>query len=112
MSSPLRNHTDMLLAALSDPQDGQRLLDALSVIPRHLVHIRDVANGLDFMLSGPGDEIRAALRTLVDLERRGECLLGLDYVQVEAYFLLRVVGNAECQDLVRSFLEEPGNHAN
>jgi hypothetical protein len=100
------------MEALADPQDVERLLDALRVLRRCLVHTRNVANGLDFLLSGPADELRAALRTLGELDRRGQCLLGFDYVQLEGYFLLRVVGTPECQDLVLSYLEEPRGYAN
>jgi hypothetical protein len=107
MSQSPRNHAQQLMASLRDPNDAERLREALLAVRRSLLHTRTVANGLDFLLSGTGEEIRLALRTLKDLERRADCPLSIDYVQLGEYFLLRVVGSTECQDLIRSYLEEP-----
>ncbi len=95
------------MEALADPREAERLLDALRTLRKSLVHTRSVANGLDFLLAGPEEEIRTALRTLGELDRQGGCMLGVDYVRLEGYFLLRVVGTPECQDLILSYLEEP-----
>lgn len=106
--SPLpRNHAQQLMASLQDPKEVERLRAALLVVRHCLLHTRTVANGLDFLLNGTGEEVRGALRTLKDLERRADCPLSVDYVQLGEYFLLRVVGSTECQDLILSFLEEP-----
>jgi hypothetical protein len=95
------------MEALANPQDVERLLEALRVLRQCLVHTRTVANGLDFLLAGSEEDIRTALRTLGELDRRGRCMLGVDYVRLEGYFLLRVVGTPECQDLILSYLEDP-----
>jgi hypothetical protein len=95
------------MASLQDPKEIEQLRDALLVVRHCLVHTRTVANGLDFLLNGTGEQIRDALRTLKDLERRAGCPLAIDYVQLGEHFLLRVVGSTECQDLILSYLEEP-----
>jgi hypothetical protein len=107
-----RNHAQVLMDALGDPRKAERLLESLRTLRRSLVHTRSVANGLDFLLAGPEEEIRTALRTLGELDRLGGCMLGVDYVRLEGYFLLRVVGTAECQDLILSYLEEPATKKN
>ena len=107
MSLSPRNHAQQLMASLQDPKEIEKLRGALLVVRHCLVHTRTVANGLDFLLNGTSEEVREALRTLKDLERRADCPLSIDYVQLGEYFLLRVVGSTECQDLILSFLAEP-----
>lgn len=107
MNPSRRNHAQRLMEALGDPKEIERLRGALLVVRGSLLHTRTVANGLDFLLTGAGEEIRTALRTLKDLEARADCPLSIDYVQLGEYILLRVIGSAECQDLILSYLEEP-----
>jgi hypothetical protein len=95
------------MESLRDPKEIEMLRGALLVVRACLLHTRTVANGLDFLLSGTGQEIREALRTLKELETRADCPLSIDYVQLGEYFLLRVIGSTECQDLILSYLEEP-----
>jgi hypothetical protein len=71
------------------------------------MHTREVLNGRDFLFSGPPEELRAALRSLTEVETRGGCHIHLNYVQLEGYFLLRVVGSEECQDLILSYFDTP-----
>jgi hypothetical protein len=103
MTPSARSHTQEILARLGDPGDVDRFLSAIAVLRPRLVLTREVANGLDFLFAGPEEEIRAALRSLTEIEPRGGCPLQLNYVRIEAYFLLRVLGSQECQDLIRSY---------
>ncbi len=106
MSSAARSHTQELLSKLSNPQDADRFLSAIAVLRPRLIHTREIPNGLDFLFSGPEKEIHAALRSLTEIEPRGGCNLRLDYVRIETYFLLRVLGSQECQDLIRSYFSD------
>ncbi len=106
MSQSARSHTQELLSKLTSPQDAGRFLSAIAVLRPLLVHTREIPNGLDFLFSGPEQEVHAALRSLTEVEPRGGCNLQLSYVRIEAYFLLRVLGSQECQDLVRSYFGE------
>jgi hypothetical protein len=101
-----RNHTRELLAALADPRDAEKFLASIRILRPRLVHTREVPNGRDFLFAGPTSELREALRSLVQVERHGSCPLQLNYAQLEAYFLLRVVGSEECQDLILSYFED------
>ena len=103
MSPSARSHTQELLAKLTNPQDAERFLSAIAVLRPRLVHTREIPNGLDFLFSGPEEEIHAALRSLTEIEPHGGCNLQLNYVPIETYFLLRVLGSQECQDLIRSY---------
>jgi hypothetical protein len=105
MSLPVRSHTQELLAKLSDPKDIDRFLSAIAVLRPRLVHTREIPNGLDFLFEGPEEEIHGALRSLTEIEPRGGCPIQLNYVRIETYFLLRVLGSQECQDLIRSYFD-------
>jgi hypothetical protein len=102
-----RNHREELAATLANPADVDRFMVALQVLRRHLVHTREVPNGLDFLFSGPENDLHIALRTLTEIERHGKCGLHIDYVRIEAFFLLRILGSAECQDQILSFFDGP-----
>jgi len=101
-----RNHTRELLAALPDPRDAKKFLASIRALQPRLVHTREILNGRDFLFAGPAAELREALQSLVEVERRGNCPLQLNYAQLEGYFLLRVVGSEECQDLILSYFED------
>jgi hypothetical protein len=100
-----RSHTREILASLADPRDAEKFLASIHVLRPHLMHTREVPNGRDFLFSGPAEELRGALRALTEIETRGGCHIHLNYVQLEGYFLLRVVGSEECQDLILSYFE-------
>ncbi len=106
MTPSSRNHTQELLAKLSNPRDADRFLSAIGVLRPRLIHTREIPNGLDFLFSGPEEEIHAALRSLTEIEPRGGCNLQLNYVRIETYFLLRVLGSQECQDLIRTYFTD------
>jgi hypothetical protein len=58
------------------------------------------------MFSGPPDTLAAALKAVVAGGRlREEQPLHLDFVQVEQYFILRLIGSSEDQDFIRAFLD-------
>jgi len=101
-----RNHRQELAATLANPADIDRFVAVLRLLRRHLVHTREVPNGLDFLFSGPAGDLHEALRTLTEIERRGKCGLHLDHVQIEGFFLLRILGSPECQDQILSFFDE------
>lgn len=108
MTPSARSHTQEILAKLANPQDADRFVAAIAVLKPRLVFVREVANGLDFLFAGPEEELHAALRNLTEIEPRGGCHLQLNYVRIDAYFLLRVLGSQECQDLIRSYFgDEP-----
>ena len=106
MSPFARSHTQELLSKLSDPRDVDRFLAAIDILRPRLVHTREIPNGLDFLFAGPEDELRGALHSLTEIEPRGGCNIQLNYVRIETYFLLRVMGSQECQDLIRSYFAE------
>lgn len=78
----------------------------------HLVHTRDVANGKDFLFSGPAQPLHDALRqvTLIEQAREGEHLR-LDFAEVGPFFLLRVIGGPAQQAEIAAFLEAEDQEA-
>jgi hypothetical protein len=77
-----------------------------SVLSAHLVHTREIPNGRDFLFAGPAEQIRDALRKLVEIEHRQEPLLHFDYAQVEDYFLLRIIGSSQYAERIRDYFTE------
>lgn len=102
-----RNHREELAATLANRADIDRFMAALQSLRSHLVHTREVPNGLDFLFSGPEEELHDALHTLTEIERHGKCGLHIDYVRIDVFFLLRILGSPECQDQILSFFDEP-----
>jgi hypothetical protein len=95
----------MAKAALDDERDGERFAAARTLLQRHRVHTRDILNGKDFLFSGSAEAVLAALKDLVDIEHRRRRFLQFDYVQIEDYFLLRVVGSSKHQDVIAAYFD-------
>jgi len=82
---------------------------AKELLARHLVHTREVANGRDFLFSGPKEELHQALRCLVDFEHRHGAGMQLDFAEIEDYFLLRVSGGPQLQESISTYFVREGN---
>lgn len=92
-------------AALDDEREGERFTAARTLLQQHRVHTREILNGKDFLFSGPTEVLLAALKDLVDTEHRRRRFLQFDYVQIEDYFLLRVVGSSKHQDVIEAYFD-------
>ena len=78
--------------SLQGGRETSSLEEARKLLGHHLVHTREVANGRDFLFSGPKEKLHEALRRLVEFEHRRETGLKLDFAEIEEYFLLRITG--------------------
>lgn len=86
-----------MLAAIDDPEERGRYVQAWQILEDHHVITRDLPNGRDFLFDGPPDLLCTALRELIAIEHRYEKSLRFDFVQIDRYFLLRIVGILEEQ---------------
>ncbi len=101
-----RSHTEEITATLGNDAAVARFTAAREVLLRHLVHTREVPNGRDFLFSGPGAELHEALKTLVEIEHQASRFLQFDYVPVNGYFLLRIIGLPEFQAIIARYFRE------
>jgi hypothetical protein len=86
-----------MLDAIADPEERDRYVRAWQILEDHHVITRDLPNGRDFLFDGPPELLCTALRELVSIEHRHEKSLLFDFVQIDRYFLLRIVGIHEEQ---------------
>ena len=100
-----RSHKEEVVASLRDKQAIQQFLDAQALLKHHLVHTRQILNGKDFLFLGPGTELHDALRLMVKVEHEYSRFIHIDFVRVDEYFLLRVVGSEEDQQVVSGYFE-------
>ena len=100
-----RSHKDDVVASLRDTVTIQQFLAAQALLKRHLVHTRQILNGRDFLFLGPTGELREALKLIVNVEHEYSRFIHIDFVQVDEYFLLRVVGSEADQQLVSGYFE-------
>ena len=82
---------------------GARLNLARDLLKRNLVHVREIPNGRDFLFLGPELETHDALKAIVDAEKVTTRFLHIDYVQVDQYFLLRIVGSDSEQYAISTY---------
>jgi len=94
-----------IVAVLKDNVKVARFSSAREFLRQHLIHRRDILNGKDFLFSGPSDDIHKALKTVVTIEHEASRFLQFDYVQIENYFLLRVVAVADYQETIGSYFD-------
>ena len=71
-----------------------------------IIHTRNVANGRDFLLSGPEDQIQRNLEMLVAAERKSSSGVVLTHVHLDEYVLLRITGPPRTQSAIARFFEE------
>jgi hypothetical protein len=90
---------------LTDPRERERLGVIKSLLRRHRVHTRDIVNGKDFLFSGPSEELHRALRDLLEVEHRAGKSLLFDFAQVDQYFLLRITGPKEHQEVISEYFD-------
>ena len=100
-----RSHKDEVVASLRDKQVIQQFLDAQALLKRHLVHTRQILNGKDFLFLGPRDELHDALKLIINIEHEYSRFIHIDFVQVDEYFLFRIVGSEADQQLVSRYFE-------
>ncbi len=105
MTGSKRSHAEEILASLGDRRAAERFSAALGFLRGHLVVKREVFNGRDFLFAGPAAEIRAALKEIVDLEHRVSRFMQFDFVQIDDYFLLRVVGAEKYQTAIDGYFD-------
>jgi hypothetical protein len=98
-----RSHREEVVASLRDKQVIQRFLDAQALLKRHLVHTRQIPNGRDFLFLGPEGELHDALKLIVKVEHDYSRFSHVDFVQVDEYFLFRIVGSEADQQLVSGY---------
>lgn len=95
--------------SVGGPHELAAFRTARDLLAQHLVHTREVANGRDFLFSGPREALHSALRLLVEYEHRRGGGLQLDFAEIDDYFLLRVTGGAYLQEsIARYFAAEGG----
>jgi hypothetical protein len=100
-----RSHKDEVVASLRDKRVIQQFLDAQALLKRHLVHTRQILNGKDFLFLGPKNELHDALKLIVNVVHEYSRFIRIDFVQVDEYFLLRIVGFEADQQLVSGYFE-------
>ena len=98
-----RRKPDPLLQPAAD--STQRLQQRKGELRKYLIHTRELLNGCDYLFSGPEPEIQAMLSDLVKFERRPVHDIQFNYVKVENYFLLRMMGSEKHQREIRAFFE-------
>jgi hypothetical protein len=86
-----RSHAEEVILALPTAADRERFTRAREVLKGSLVHRREVSNGVDYLFSGAAEPLLAALKDLREAEARASRFLEFDYVQIDEYFLLRIV---------------------
>ena len=99
------SHKDEVVASLRDKQVIQQFLDAQALLKRHLVHTRQILNGKDFLFLGPRDELHDSLKLIVTVEHEYSRFIHIDFVQVDEYFLFRIVGSEADQQLISRYFE-------
>lgn len=99
------SHKDEVVASLRDKQVIQQFLNAQALLKRHLVHTRQILNGKDFLFLGPRDELHDALKLIVNVEHEYSRFIHIDFVQVDEYFLFRIIGSEADQQLVSGYFE-------
>jgi hypothetical protein len=85
-------------------EETQRICDVLESLKPHLVHTREVLDGMDFLFAGPQTDILAALRSLAALEQEGGTGARVDYARLEDFILLRVYGTGDLPEICRKRL--------
>ena len=98
-----RPHKDNMITAIHDKETAGRFVAAQVFLKGHLVHTREILNGLDFLFLGPQKELHDALKLMVDVEAKNNRILHINYVQVDQYFLLRVIGLETEQQMIAGY---------
>jgi hypothetical protein len=99
------SHRDTLLALLGESDEARRFRSALAILRETLVMTRDTPIGRDYLFAGIPGDVREALRDIIAAEHRHDCGLHLDYVVVEDYFLLRIVGREELHEDILGYFD-------
>jgi hypothetical protein len=68
-----------------------------------LIVTREIPNGRDFLFSEGSEQMHSVLKALVEFERGHDRNLQCDYVKVEEYFLLRIIGSKDVQERIQRF---------
>jgi len=105
MKRPDHTDTGEARAGLSSTAEAASFEAAKRLLKQHLIHKREIPNGRDFLFSGPKTELHDALKSLVEIEHKRNRLLHLDYVQVDEYFLLRIMGSEEYGEIIQEYFE-------
>lgn len=100
-----RSHADDVLSALPSSGERERFSAARALLKRHLVHLREVPNGRDFLFSGPPEQLHAALRDLKALESRCTRFMEFDYARIEDVFLLRIVAHPRYLGTIETYFD-------
>ena len=93
------------LSPMITPDSSDRLKQVKASLKQYLVHTRELLNGCDYLFSGPESEIHTILSHLVKAERRPIHDIQFNYVKVENYFLLRMMGSEKHQREIRAFFD-------
>ncbi len=101
MKSGKRQSQKDILA--SRHSEGKSLIR--STLRQWIVHARDVANGKDFLFSGPERQIRTNLKSLIAEEKVKSTELTLTYVHIDEYVLLRITGPPSAQSTIDKYFE-------
>ena len=96
---------EQVASSLGDREVVERFRTALLFLQMHLIIKRDIPNGKDFLFSGPANRLQDALKTVVSIEHKSSPSLQLDYARIEEYYLLRIVGGAEHQEVIEKYFD-------
>ena len=100
-----RSHKDEMMNTFDDQGAVTKFTTAQALLKNHLIHTRETLNGRDFLFLGPPEKLRDALKLIVDVEHASNQRVHIDYVQVDQYFLFRVVGSEAEQLAISSYFE-------
>ena len=92
-------------SGLSSSAEAASFEAVKGLLKQHLIHKREIPNGRDFLFSGPATELHDALKSLVEINHKRNQLLHLDYVQVDEFFLLRIMGSGEYAEIIQGYFE-------
>ena len=100
-----RRHSDEVVATIRDQDEVGQFTSARQLLRQHLLCVREIPNGRDFLFSGSLEQIQEALRRLVQIEHKYSRFLQFDHAQVEEYFLLRIVGLPDHEEVIQTYFE-------
>jgi hypothetical protein len=100
-----RSHADDVLSALPSRDERERFAAARALLKSHLVHLREVPNGRDFLFSGPVEELHDALKDLREIESRCTRFMEFDYARIEDVFLLRIVAHPRYLGTIETYFD-------
>ena len=83
----------------------QPAAESCAFLREHIVHKREIPNGMDFLFMGPAMEIHDALKQWVSVEQAENGFLQFDFAKIDDCYLLRVAGAAKYRQRIRAYFK-------